>query len=170
MCEADSHLMATNTWHRFLLHRAASFLATQGQMLKCHCWLLGGLACRDQLKCDGTRTETRFRLSAKQTSPFKLVGASVQSTTGSRGVHISGSDARYTKFWGSVESTGYPLHSPVSPSLPLPCVVCHHISTGVYHLPPMCRIHVRDRINLLALDCYLIIWNFLVLQLFKRIV
>ena len=28
----------------------------------------------------------------------------------------------------------YPLQSPVSPSLPLPCVtVCHHISTGVYH-------------------------------------
>jgi len=28
----------------------------------------------------------------------------------------------------------YPLHSPVSPSLPHPCVtVCHHISTGLYH-------------------------------------
>jgi len=36
-------------------------------------------------------------------------------------------------FRGSVKSTGYPLHSPVSPSLPLLCVtVCHHISTGVY--------------------------------------
>jgi len=33
---------------------------------------------------------------------------------------------------GSVESTGYPLHSPVSPSLPPLCVtVCHHISTGL---------------------------------------
>jgi len=32
-----------------------------------------------------------------------------------------------------VKSTGYPHHSPVSPSLPLPCVtVCHHISTGLY--------------------------------------
>ena len=32
---------------------------------------------------------------------------------------------------GSVKSTGYPLHPPVSLSLPLPCVtVCHHISTG----------------------------------------
>ena len=38
---------------------------------------------RGQLKCDGTRAETRFRLSAKRTSPFKLAGASVQSTTGS---------------------------------------------------------------------------------------
>ena len=31
-----------------------------------------------------------------------------------------------------VKGTGYPLHSPVSPSLPLPCVtVCHHASTGL---------------------------------------
>ena len=29
---------------------------------------------RGQLKCDGTRTETRFRLSAKRTSPFKSAG------------------------------------------------------------------------------------------------
>jgi len=37
-----------------------------------------------------------------------------------------------TMFRGSVKGTGYPLHSPVSPSLPLPCVtVCHHISTGL---------------------------------------
>ena len=38
---------------------------------------------RGQLKCDDTRAETRFRLSAKRTSPFKSAGASVQSTTGS---------------------------------------------------------------------------------------
>jgi len=89
---------------------------------------------RLRLKCDGTRTETRFRLWAKRTSPFKSAGASVQSTTGSRGVRISGSNAGYTTFRGSVKSTGYPLHSPVSPSLPHPCVtVCHHISTGLYH-------------------------------------
>ena len=29
------------------------------------------LRCRLRLKCDGTRAETRFRLSAKRTSPFK---------------------------------------------------------------------------------------------------
>ena len=30
--------------------------------------------------------------------------------------------------------TGYPLHSPVSPSIPHPCVtMCHHISTGLYN-------------------------------------
>jgi len=85
---------------------------------------------RLRLKCDGT--ETRFRLSAKRTSPFKSAGASVQLTTGSRGVHISGSNAGYAKFRGSVKRFAYPLHPPVFPSLPLPCVtVCHHISTGL---------------------------------------
>ena len=48
-------------------------------------------------------------------------------------MRISGSNAGYTMFRGSVKGTGYPLHSPVSPSLPLPCItVCHHISSGVY--------------------------------------
>jgi len=88
---------------------------------------------RLRLKCDGTRAETRFRLSAKRTSPFKSAGTSVQLNTDTRGVRISGSSAGYTMFRGSVKGTGYPLHSPVSPSLPLPCVtVCHHISTGLY--------------------------------------
>ena len=73
---------------------------------------------RLRLKCDGTRAETRFRLSAKRTSPFKSPGASVQSTTGSRGVRISGSNAEYTKFRGSVRVLAthsirqIPLHFP----------------------------------------------------------
>jgi len=88
--------------------------------------------CRLRLKCDGTCAETRS-LSVKRTSPFKSVGPLVQSTTGSRGVRISGSNAGCTMFRGSVKSTGYSLHSPVSPSLPLPCVtVCHRISSGLY--------------------------------------
>ena len=66
-------------------------------------------------------------------SQFKLAGASVQSTTGSRGVRISGSSVGYTILRGSVKGTCYPRHSPVSPSLPLPCLtVCHHISIRVY--------------------------------------
>jgi len=88
---------------------------------------------RIRLKCDGTRTETRFRLPMKRTRLFKSAGASLQSTTGSRGVRISGCNAGYTMFQGSVKSTGYPLHLPLSPSLPLLCVtMCHHISTGLY--------------------------------------
>jgi hypothetical protein len=90
------------------------------------------ICCRPHLKCDGTRAETRFRLSTKRTSPFKSALASVQSTTGSRGVRISGGNPGYTMFRGSVKGTGHPLHLPVSPSL-LPWVtVCHHISTGLY--------------------------------------
>ena len=86
------------------------------------------------MKCDGTRAETRFRLSGKLTSPFKSAGASVQSTTGCQGVRISSIKAGYIKFRGGVKRTGYTLHSPVSPSLPLPCgTVCHHVSNAVYH-------------------------------------
>jgi len=92
------------------------------------------LEVRLRLTCDGTRAENKFRLSAKRTSLFKRAGASVQSTTGSRGVRISGSNAGYTKFRCSVKGTGYPLHSPVFPSLPLPCVtVYHHVSTELYY-------------------------------------
>ena len=88
-----------------------NFLRTRERCLYHKCAVHIG---RGRLKCDGTRSETRFRLSAKRTSPFKSAGgASVQSTTGNRGVRISGSNAGYTMFRGSVKSTGYPLHSPV---------------------------------------------------------
>ena len=71
------------------------------------------------------RRNGRVRLNRRRVS--------VQSTTGSRGVRISGSNAGYTIFRSSVKSTGYTIHSPVSPSLSLPCVsVCHHVATGLY--------------------------------------
>jgi hypothetical protein len=92
--------------YKFALFDLASFLRSIVLMHYC---------IRLPLKCDGTRTKTRFRLSAKRTSPFKSAGASVQSTTGSRGVRISGSNNGYTKFRDVVKGTGYPLHSPVSP-------------------------------------------------------
>jgi len=86
-----------------------------------------------RLKLDVTRAETRFRLPEKRTSPFKSVGVSVQSTAGSRGVRISVSNVGYNTFRGSVKSIGYPLHSPVSPSLPLPFVgMCHQVSNELY--------------------------------------
>ena len=48
---------------------------------------------------------------------------------------IFGSNAGYTMFQSSGKVTGYPLHLPVFPSLPLLCItVCHHISSGVYHV------------------------------------
>ena len=67
---------------------------------------------------DGTRAETRFRLSPKRTSPIKSVGASVQSTAGSRGVRISLSNGGYTTFGGGVRVLAthsirqFPLHFP----------------------------------------------------------
>jgi hypothetical protein len=121
------------------------------------------LRSRLRLKCDGTRAETRYRLSAKRTSPFKSAGASVQSTIGSRGVaRISGSNAEYTKFLGSVKCPGCPLHSPVSPSLTLPCVtVCHHVSTGLYQMKPI--ILTNSVFGLTAhiqfLVCYEVYWT-----------
>ena len=80
------------------------------------------------MKLDGTRAETRFGLSAKRTSPFKLAGASVQSTTGSRGVRISGSNAGYTMFWGRVQD--YWLHTPVACSPFTSPTVCHRVPSG----------------------------------------
>ena len=76
------------------------------------------------LKCDGTHAEIRFRLSAKRTSPLKLAGASVQSTTGSRGGRINGGNAGYTMFRGSVKvlSTHSIRHFPLNfPSRASPC-------------------------------------------------
>ena len=88
---------------------------------------------RGQLKCDGTHAETRFCLSAKRTGPFKSARASVQSTTGSRGVRISGSNAGYTMLRGRVQDYWLPTPFAIFPFTSLPCVtVCHHISTGVY--------------------------------------
>jgi hypothetical protein len=86
---------------------------------------------RLRLKCDGTLADTRFRLLTKRTSPFKSVGATIQSTTGRRAVHIS-LQGLYCSckpvFYSHVKRTGYPFHFLVSTSLLLPCVtVCHHI-------------------------------------------
>ena len=93
---------------------------------------------RLRLKCYGTRAETRFRLSAKRTSPFKSARASLLSTTGRRDVHISLQGLFWSckpVFCSHVTLTGYPLHFLVSLSL-LPCVtVCHHISTRLYQNP-----------------------------------
>ena len=75
---------------------------------------------------DGTRAETRFRLSPKRTGPFKSLGASVHSTTGSRGVRISLGNAGYTTFGDGVRVLAthsirqFPLHFPSRAS---PCAI-----------------------------------------------
>jgi len=83
-------------------------------------------------KRDGTRVETRFGLPAKRTSPFKSAGVSVQSTAGSRGVRISGQQLYRPCSVIQWKTAGYPLHSHLSPSLPLTCVtVCHQIPNAL---------------------------------------
>ena len=92
-----------------------------------------------------------FVFRAKRTSPFKSAGGgSVQSTTGSRGVRISGSNAGYTMFRGSVKGTGYPLHSPVSPftSPPVRHPVPSHFNWILQHVN-------RKPHNRLTLSSYL---------------
>jgi len=95
--------------------------------------------CIVRLKIDGTRAETRFRLSPKRTSPFlSRWGASVQSTTGSRGVRISVSNAGYTTFRGSVRELAthsirqFPLQFPSRVS---PCAIRFQThSTIFFHI------------------------------------
>jgi len=55
---------------------------------------------------------------------LKRRGCQFSRTTGSRGVRLSGSNAGYTMFRGSVKGTGYLIHSPVSSSLPLRASRC----------------------------------------------
>ena len=98
---------------------------------------------------DGTRAETRFRLSPKRTSPFKSVGASVQSTAGSRGVRISFSNAGYTMFGGGVRVLvthsirQLPLHFPSRAS---PCATrFRKSSTTIFDTLPYCLLHPVQR-------------------------
>ena len=75
---------------------------------------------------EGTRAETRIGLSAKRTSPFKSAGGQF-----SRLLDRPCSDE-------GCKTTGYPLHSHLFPSLPLPCVtVCRLIPIELY-LPVVC--------------------------------
>ena len=98
------------------------------------CWLV--LIGRPCLKCDGTCAETRFGLSFGRNGRVHLNrwrwgggGLQFSRLLAAELCAIGGSNAGYTMFRGSVKGTGYPLRSPVSPSLPFPCVtVCHHIS------------------------------------------
>jgi hypothetical protein len=60
-------------------------------------------------------------------------------------VRISGSNAGYTTFRGSVKSTGYPLHSPVSPFTSPP--VRHRVPSHSNWTPPVRAPHRTYPIN-----------------------
>ena len=85
----------------------------------------------------------------ESTSPFISAGGVSSVDYWHRGVRISGSNAGYTVFQGSVKGTGQ-----FPPSLPLKCVtVCHHISSALYSLhwcKSSARPTARDRISSLA--------------------
>ena len=97
------------------------------------------------MKCDGTCAETRFRLSAQRTSPFKSAGGGRQFSRllAAEVCGISGSNAGYTMFRGSVKGTGYPLHSPVSPftspARASPCDVIFQLDNTSF--PPYLNLH-----------------------------
>jgi hypothetical protein len=118
---------------------------------------------KGQLKCDGTCAETKFRLSAERTSPFKSAGASVQSTTGSRGVRISGSNTPCSEVvWrvlASFPSTPPSRASPCAITFQLESTECQYYSCG--KKPP--RSHQRTNItvsNMIAfVAVYLILWE-----------
>ena len=76
------------------------------------------------------RRNGRVNLNRRRRQSSRLLAAEVCASP-----LTVGSNAGYTLVRGSEKGTGYPLHSPVSPSLLLPLVaVCHHISTGGYLL------------------------------------
>jgi hypothetical protein len=67
-------------------------------------------------------------VTGRSTSPFKSAGTSVQSTTDSRGVRISGSTAGYTMFHSIRQ---FPLHFPTRAS---PCAILFQMdSRAIIH-------------------------------------
>ena len=76
---------------------------------------------RLRLNRDGTCAETTFRLLTKRTSLFKSAGGRQFSRLLAAEVcGISGSNAGYTVFRGSVKGTGYPLTAFASFNLHFP--------------------------------------------------
>jgi len=132
--------LMTHNKLRFVILHAFLLLRLSAVQIFSDVWIYilnGGLVTMFQVQASWNvmahAQKSDFVFRRKRRVHLNRRGTSVQSTTGSRVVRISGSDAGYTMFRGSVKGTGYPLHSPVSPSLPLLCVtVCHHISTGLY--------------------------------------
>jgi len=106
---------------------------------------------------DGTRTETRFRLSPKRTTPIKSVGASVQSTAGSRGVRNSLNNAGYTTLGGGVRVLAthsirqFPLHLPFRAS---PCATRFRTSSTVSFYN-RCPSHRSQRLKVLIVRVWI---------------
>ena len=105
--------------------------------VKRSCGILSVFRGRLRLKCDGTRAETRFRLSAKQTNPFRSAGdqftrllAGELCTSACRGLYCSCKSV----FCSHVTLTGYQLHSLVSPSLSCASPCASHFKRSLHQV------------------------------------
>ena len=112
-----------------------------------------GLQSRGQLKCDGTRAETRSPLSAKQTSPFKSAGGRQFSRLLAAEVCASAVvmlDTPCSEVVWRVLATHsirqFPLHFPSRAS---PCAITFELESNnfafyltFFSRPPLFRVHV----------------------------
>ena len=137
VCSFLVTLFILRTLTGFLSLHANNLLSSIGPFFKkCSFWQSRNGIVRAER--DGTLAETRFRLSPKRTSPFKSVGASVQSTAGSRVVRISLSNVGYTTFGGGVRVLAthsirqFPLHFPSRAS---PCATTFRSSSSTWLFP-----------------------------------
>jgi len=84
--------------------------------------------CRLRLKCDGTRVETRFRLSAKQTSPFKSAGAQFIRLLAAEVVMLDTPCSEVVRRVLATHSIRqFPLHFPSRAS---PCVITFQLDSA----------------------------------------
>ena len=133
------------------------------------CWLFLWNLSRGQLKCDGTRAETRFHVWAKRTSPFK--SAVARQINRLLAVEVCASavvmlDAPCSEIVWKVLATHCIRQFPPT-SLPLPCfAVCHHIWTGLWELPYVSRniqfeLFTAGSVQLLSIQILLVRRTFL---------
>ena len=125
--------MSWKSWSLNLLEPSGPHRACYGTPLPLPLPLL--TRCIARSVRDGTRAETRFRLSSKRTNPFKSEWASVQSTAASRGVRISLINAGYTTFGDGLRVLAtqsirqFPLHFPSRAS---PCATRFRTSSTLH--------------------------------------
>ena len=76
--DAQLTVLEARQFQQAHVHTLRLYIPVSGPMLHLSLCGLDMLTGTGQLKCDGTRSEIRFRLSAKRPSPFKSAGGGVQ--------------------------------------------------------------------------------------------
>jgi hypothetical protein len=122
---------------RVILAYGASLLLlpVTGSLNKSYCTFVGIGLCRLRLKCDGTRAETGFRVSAKRTNSFKSAGWGDVSSVDSLAAEVCASavvmlDTPCSEVVWRVLATHsirqFPLHFPSRAS---PCAITFELDT-----------------------------------------